>query len=238
MSRKYSIEEVRDIFRQRDCILLAATYENNKQKLSYICSCGTQSEIKLNHLLNGRRCARCGIKRGTEKQRHSLSSVKEYFEKHGCILLSDFYENNKTELEYVCHCGNTHITTLDTFKKSHRCRECWKRSLLGQTNPNFNESLTDEEREFKRVSVRYSQWRKDVFARDEFCCVTCGISGVYLQAHHLDGFHWCVDKRYDVNNGATLCVPCHDKFHGVYGRHNNTKAQFEDWLRRRNEKIV
>jgi hypothetical protein len=238
MSRKYSLEEVRDIFKQRDCVLLAETYENSKKKLPFVCSCGNHSEINLNHLLNGRKCSSCGRKRNVEKQRHTIGFVRDYFEKHDCILLSNFYENNKTELNYICKCGNTHVTTFDTFKKSHRCRECWKNSLRGQTNPNYNPTLTDDEREYKRVSVQYTQWRNNVFTRDKFCCAKCGISGVFLQAHHLDGFHWCTEKRYDLNNGATLCVTCHDNFHAVNGRHNNTKTQFDEWMRRRNDKIV
>jgi hypothetical protein len=194
--------------------------------------------VELNKFLNDRKCPDCGNKKRVEKRRHSMEYLKSYYKKHECILLSNIYENNKTQLEFLCHCGNTHISTFDTFKKSHRCRDCWKKSITGEFNPKYNPTLTDAEREYKRVSVDYSQWRIAVFKRDNFACVNCGVSGVYLQAHHLDGFHWCVDKRYDVSNGATLCVSCHDNFHTMYGRHNNTKAQFDEWMRGGTKKIV
>jgi 5-methylcytosine-specific restriction endonuclease McrA len=81
-----------------------------------------------------------------------------------------------------------------------------------------------------------------VYERDSFTCVSCGdIRGRKsggINAHHLDGYNWCIEKRLDVQNGVTLCEDCHKHFHMEYGYGDNTKAQFEDWLRRRNEKIV
>ncbi|WNM55253.1 hypothetical protein CoNPh26_CDS0166 [Staphylococcus phage S-CoN_Ph26] len=58
----------------------------------------------------------------------------------------------------------------------------------------------------------------------------CNQNG-YLHAHHLDGYHWCKDKRYDLNNGVTLCKDHHFNFHKQYGYKNNTKEQFEEYLK-------
>ena len=48
--------------------------------------------------------------------------------------------------------------------------------------------------------------------------------------HHLDGYDNFKDKRYDETNGITLCHNCHYNFHSIYGRGNNTKEQFEEWI--------
>lgn len=37
-------------------------------------------------------------------------------------------------------------------------------------------------------------------------------------------------KRTDVDNGITICRAIHYLFHNIYGRHNNTKEQFEEFL--------
>ncbi len=39
-----------------------------------------------------------------------------------------------------------------------------------------------------------------------------------------------VDERYDLKNGITLCSIHHDLFHDIYGRGNNSKAQFREFL--------
>lgn len=78
---------------------------------------------------------------------------------------------------------------------------------------------------------RYTKWRKEVYERDKYKCVVCGDShGNNLNAHHLDCYSQHENTRYDVNNGVTLCLPCHIKFHKVYGYGNNTKTQFIEYL--------
>lgn len=49
-------------------------------------------------------------------------------------------------------------------------------------------------------------------------------------SHHLDGFSWAFDKRFDVDNGIFLCKECHLEFHNLYGRGKNTKEQFFEYM--------
>lgn len=82
-----------------------------------------------------------------------------------------------------------------------------------------------------RTSFLYRQWRSDVFLRDNFTCQECGVrsgngKAVYLEAHHCRiSFSEIMNKYkismieeallcpelWDINNGLTLCVPCHDR---------------------------
>lgn len=48
--------------------------------------------------------------------------------------------------------------------------------------------------------------------------------------HHLDGYNWCIEKRTDESNGIALCDKCHSNFHTLYGKGNNTKEQYEEWI--------
>lgn len=52
-----------------------------------------------------------------------------------------------------------------------------------------------------------------------------------MNAHHLNGWNWCEEGRYDVDNGVTLCESCHLDFHNKYGYGNNTEAQFEQYYK-------
>ena len=64
-----------------------------------------------------------------------------------------------------------------------------------------------------RHSVEYINWRTSVFERDDFICKDCGQNGGILNAHHKETFKSNIEKRYDINNGITLCKKCHIKRH-------------------------
>jgi 5-methylcytosine-specific restriction endonuclease McrA len=73
----------------------------------------------------------------------------------------------------------------------------------------------------------YKKFRKSVLQRDKRC-VLCKKSNELI-VHHLNGYHWFEEGRYDVENGITLCQECHIKFHRKFGNRDNTKEQFYEW---------
>ena len=78
----------------------------------------------------------------------------------------------------------------------------------------------------------FKRWSLEVKKRDNFTCQICGIRGVYLESHHMNSWDWCVKERYEVDNGVSLCKPCHhDRFHKQYGYGNNTKFQYQEFKR-------
>lgn len=92
-------------------------------------------------------------------------------------------------------------------------------------------NLEPKQEKNDRNSSEYIKWREDVLERDNNTCVCCGASKrVVLNVHHLDGYNWCLDKRVEADNGVTLCENCHKEFHKKYGKGNNTKEQFEEFI--------
>lgn len=110
--------------------------------------------------------------------------------------------------------------------------------LLGEDAPNWKGGLSSESKKARSNSA-YSYWRESVFSRDNYTCQKCNSSkGGNLQAHHVLNFSKYKDLRYDVKNGITLCEDCHSpnfkgSFHSVYGTHNNTLEQLEEFLGRK-----
>lgn len=67
-----------------------------------------------------------------------------------------------------------------------------------------------------RGSSKYDCWRKAVFKRDNWTCVTCKArsgSGkpVTLNADHIKPFAYYPELRFELSNGRTLCKECHRK---------------------------
>ena len=81
-------------------------------------------------------------------------------------------------------------------------------------------------------------WRKAVYERDGYDCLACGHHGGDLNAHHLFSYVDTPEKRFDVENGVTLCPKCHTKFHLVYGFGGNTAEQFYEWIKGNTEVSV
>lgn len=170
---------------------------------------------------------------GCYRKTYTLDDARGIFKNGGCTLLADRFVNSRTKMEYICECGEQHSIRLHDFVRGVRCNSCKSKNLSGENNPNWNSTKTDEEREVERSYPEYREWRITVYERDQYtcqCCFTKGGNGVVLNAHHLDGYNWCIEKRTDPDNGVTLCEDCHVDFHGNYGRGYNTREQYEEWI--------
>lgn len=120
-----------------------------------------------------------------------------------CGHLSPHFKGYK-----YCACGKQLWSRL-----AEKCNRCNK---LKPTTPLYTQI---------RKIMEYRQWRSDVFTRDEFTCQACFKKGGRLQAHHIKAFSQILkdnnvlslrqaldcDELWNLNNGVTLCIPCHEK---------------------------
>lgn len=60
-----------------------------------------------------------------------------------------------------------------------------------------------------RYSREYKLWRKAVYERDKYICIWCGYKGRRLNADHIKPFAYFPELRFAIDNGRTLCEPCH-----------------------------
>jgi hypothetical protein len=142
----------------------------------------------------------------------------------------EVYVGTDASYKFICETHGEFTAIWDNVRNGHGCKRCYLQNNRGENNVNYNPNKTDEERERGRLIQGYDKWRIEVFERDKYTCVLCGDNrGGNLNAHHLDGYNWCKEKRIDVDNGVTLCESCHFDFHNYYGYGSNTKQQFEEF---------
>jgi hypothetical protein len=95
---------------------------------------------------------------------------------------------------------------------SQRTRE---RAARGEAAPGYIDGKGHERRGL-RHTAELKRWRYDVFTRDGFACCHCGDNrGGNLHAHHIKPFATYPDLRFVIENGITLCEPCHWLAHQV-----------------------
>ena len=109
------------------------------------------------------------------------------------------------------------------FGKRHSDKTKEMLSQIQKANPKFSRraaehwnwqgGITDTHSKL-RNSFRQAlaEWRGAVYDRDHYTCQQCGVRGSRkhpLNAHHIKPFIKYPELRFAVDNGITLCEPCH-----------------------------
>lgn len=205
---------------------------------NYICQCDCGNTKIIKQGLWNKGVQSCGCYK-TELARQRCTEDLTGMRFGSIVALEVIYRENKSPKWLCqCDCGNKFETYSSTLKNgSGMCPKCWNEHNRGENNPSWNPNLTDEDRDKNRCTQEGNQedWRKQVYERDNYVCQCCGQRGGRLNAHHLDGYNWCKERRFDVGNGVTLCEDCHKAFHKQYKYKNNTEQQFGEFMDRRGE---
>lgn len=232
---------------------LTVIKEDGRNKHSHVmwlckCECGNETRASTNSLNRGKTRS-CGcLQRDVVTER---SRAKLLGKRFGMLEVIKFVGINveskrskRAKWLCKCDCGGTVIAQsealLGGYRKSCGCiqREGARERMTGENHPNFNPDLTKEERLKHRYTLDANQktykLRKKTFERDDYTCQICSARNgngkrIVLNAHHIDGWNWCKEKRFDLDNMITLCDDCHSDFHSRYGGGDNTKEQFEEY---------
>ena len=103
-------------------------------------------------------------------------------------------------------------------KKRHFCStKCYSNFRMEfmqpSEHPQWRGGITKETQR-GRGTKKYKMWKQMVFERDGYKCVWCK-SKEQLEADHIRRWSNYPELRYNVDNGRTLCVKCHNELRGT-----------------------
>jgi len=93
-------------------------------------------------------------------------------------------------------------------KKSEEVKRKIREAQLGEKAWAWKGGITPKNTVI-RNSIEAQLWRQSVFARDGWTCQICGKKGGELHADHIKQFKYHIELRFAIDNGRTLCKPCH-----------------------------
>jgi len=121
---------------------------------------------------------------------------------------------NTVNIEVPCKvCSKAIITKPSNQKWRPRttcggeCRRVYVRQIAEHRRNGYTKHQLDR---LARYSPEAEEWRKAVFARDDYTCQICKVRGGYIEADHIKPWAYFPNLRFELDNGRTLCRTCHN----------------------------
>ena len=184
-----------------------------RNKWLFNCDCGKSTEASLNNVLTGTTKS-CGCLKNKPYRRINLLNKR-----FGRLLVVAYAGTKKGRATWFCKCdcGNEVEVSYLRLSRSHT-KSCgclqyeMRRRLHLPKNPNAT-----------------AAWARKV-KRDNPYCIKCKDTK-NLHAHHIKPYGTSPELRNDPNNGATLCIKCHNNFHFKYGKHKHGHNELKEFLK-------
>lgn len=138
---------------------------------------------------------------GMKGKKHKLETLK----KMRLIALGRKH-SKETLLKLSKNHANVKGSNNPFYGQKHKTETRLK--ISGRNSPSWKGGITPLNKRL-RMSIEYKLWRKTVFERDNYTCVWCGVRGGEIHADHIKPFAYFPELRFAIDNGRTLCVPCH-----------------------------
>lgn len=187
------------------------------------------------------KCVKCRSRRTITNETRSKHPNVDF---NDFIIKTDSKGKNKTYYRCRCSkCGRDRGYHPNSYRWDALCVSCVGKGRSISENMRIKISCTKQNiavAEFSGYKTNIRKREREDFLRSNlvqllfkscnYTCEACGQIGGALNAHHKECWHANVGLRYEINNLACLCYPCHRKFHQIYGYKNNTQQQFMEFI--------
>jgi hypothetical protein len=129
---KLTIEEMRQVAKNRNGLCRSKKYFNNRHKLVWECKEKHRWKATPDAVLSGSWCPKCSLaeKRNRSTTRRTIEEVRLAAASLGYICLSRTYVNNKTHLKFRCSAGHLLSVAPVAIFRGTGCPHCSHRAPL------------------------------------------------------------------------------------------------------------
>jgi hypothetical protein len=183
-------------------------------------------------------CLAKDTRTGTTNSKSSIEKMRSNVWKFQKEII-EMYINGKTS-RYISHQFSSNTKTILNILRQNNVlirkaskplgTPSWNKGkeylqIRGNKNPNWKGGIT-KLNQVIRHCFEYKTWIKSIMERDNYTCVFCGIKGNNLEIDHfpkrfcdiireekINSYETAKSSKvlWDINNGRTLCVSCHNK---------------------------
>ncbi len=196
------------------------------------CDCGKLKVISRTSLIQGTKSCGCLAKELASRPRLADLTGKKF----NNLLVVGRTRDKDGNVTWKCRCDCGLIIDVPSdrlrIRKQISCRKCFHKRQRGKNHPNWDKSISKEERKIainRGHSPKLRTWRKRIFRRDNYTCQISSKQGEKICAHHIFNWRDNQNKRFDLDNGITLSKDLHKLFHAIYGLRYNTKQQLKEF---------
>jgi hypothetical protein len=221
---------------------------------------GSQKTTLYNLSKSTNNCKCCNYETVGDVQRLPFAYIKKGFESKGYKLLEVEYKTSSTPMRYICPKHKEYEQTIawNHLKNGEGCYYCCLESKSGENHWNWQGGITTLNNYLR--SLLNGDWKLKSLSKYGYKCYITGENNRDLEIHHIYGFNLIVSDilkklgldvystiteygddlkiietefmKYSMDNlGVPLSPKMHQLFHNIYGRKNNTKEQFNEFVK-------
>ncbi|MCP4132566.1 MAG: hypothetical protein GY754_16465 [bacterium] len=155
--KKHSLEEMKQIAKDRGGKCLSREYISYEKKLKWKCKEGHTWSTTAATILGGAWCPSCAL-----KPKWTIGEMREIARERGGECLSRKYTNSLTKLKWRCEKGHTWETAPESILKGTWCRDCaWENNSMLKASHTLKEmKQIAKDRGGKCLSKEYKSSQK------------------------------------------------------------------------------
>lgn len=121
MSRPCKLEDIKEFVESENYKCTSTEYKNNHSNLDFVCPKGHHYQAKWKRFKTGDRCPICS------RRYIFVDEIRSEAEKRGYKLVSEKYDNENKQLEFLCDKNHTFYMSWRVFKRGNGCQICSKK---------------------------------------------------------------------------------------------------------------